>query len=78
MTADGDVAFPGAKFGDYTAVGDSLKAFTGAANTGGGVDGNTALTDLVTAAKARSTNALDNVGQATSGSIDMLAGIDGA
>ena len=88
MTADGagtaapdadSVAFPGAKYGDYTALGASVDAKTGAANTGaGGIGGSAVLSDLVTAAKARSTGALDSPGGTTSGSIAMLAGIDGA
>lgn len=74
MTADGDVTFPGAKFGDYNGLGDSLKALTGAANTGGGIDGNTALADLVTTAKEHITKAA--AGDGSSGAKVMIDRID--
>ena len=74
MTADADVAFPGAKFGDYTAVGDSADAHTGAANTGAGVDGSVVIATVVATAKEHINKVA--TGDGTSGAKVMIDRID--
>lgn len=72
MSPDVDVAFPGAKFGDYTAVGDSVKAQTTAAGTAtGGVAGTVLLETLVDAAKLKITKGITNADK-SSGAKAML------